>query len=112
MIKDFLEDHLVPFAVLCSLIIFFCLGVFVGQNTLTKAKNLYSLTTIVLEVSPYNDTVTVQDFNGSLWQFKGVEDWDAGDVCSCLMDSKGTPEIKDDEIVSARYCGYFSGWKD
>lgn len=80
------------------------------MQTVNKS-HLYSLTTVVTYVSEANDTVTVKDFNGNLWQFKGVEDWDEGDICSCVMDSKGTNLIKDDEIVSTHYSGYFKGWQ-
>lgn len=76
-----------------------------------EKKNLYPLTTVVYNISEATDTVTVEDYNGNLWQFKGVEDWNLNDICSCLMDSKGTMLIKDDEIVKVRYNGWFEGWK-
>ena len=45
------------------------------------------------------------------WQFKGVEDWGIGDVCSCIMSDNGTELIDDDKIVKVKYDGWFSGWK-
>lgn len=76
-----------------------------------EKKNLYPLTTVVYNISEATDTVTVEDYNGNLWQFKGVEDWNLDDICTCIMDSKGTLLIKDDEIVKVRYNGWFEGWK-
>jgi len=71
-----------------------------------RTENLYPLFTTVVQTDFATDTVTVKDFNHNLWQFKGVEDWTVKDICACLMDSHGTPEIKDDKIVSVRYCGW------
>lgn len=79
--------------------------------TTKKTKNLYAMTTVVYAVSDANDTVTVKDFNGNLWQFKGAEDWEINDICSCVMDNKGTTYIKDDEIIKVKYSGYLEGWK-
>lgn len=70
-----------------------------------KVEDLYAQTATVVEIHPANDTVTVRDYNGNLWQFYGTDDWHVGDICSLIFDSKGTEEIKDDVIVSARYSG-------
>lgn len=67
----------------------------------------YPATGIVTEVNYNTDTVTVQDFNGNLWNFYGCEDWAPNDICAMLMSNNGTPEtIFDDIIITARYCGY------
>lgn len=76
----------------------------------TLRNNYYSMTTRVVKVDESTDTVTVQDFNGNYWQFDGIEDWAVDGICSCIMDSKGTKEIKDDTIVSTKYDGWFEGW--
>lgn len=73
-------------------------------------EHLYPMTGVVLHVSEETDLVTIKDFNGNLWQFSGVEDWNPDDVVSCIMDDRGTPQIHDDKIVKVRYCGYFEGW--
>lgn len=73
-------------------------------------KNLYGMTAIVTNVSQDTDTVTIEDFNGNLWQFEGTEDWAINDVVSCIMDSQGTALIKDDVIIKVQYSGYFEGW--
>lgn len=77
-----------------------------------EKKNIYGITAIVTNVSQTTDTVTIKDFNGNLWQFKGIEDWEVDDIASCVMDNKGTAEIKDDVIVSVRYSGYWEGWAE
>lgn len=80
------------------------------KHKIYTSDNLYPLCAIVEEVSVANDTVTIRDYNGNLWQFKGVEDWSEGDICACIFDNKKTPEIKDDEIVSVRYSGAVEEW--
>ena len=74
-----------------------------------REKNLYPLSTIVWKVNEGNNKVTVMDFNGNLWQFNGIEDWEVGDVASLIMDSKNTDTIFDDEIVKAQYNGFIEG---
>lgn len=77
-----------------------------------NSENLYPLTTVVVDVSEATDTVTVKDYNGNLWQFKGTEDWEVDDIATLLMDSNGTEEIKDDFISAPpRYNGQFENWK-
>lgn len=82
-----------------------------GIINLKFFENLYGLTTIVFNVSYSTDVVTVEDFNGNLWQFDGAEDWVEGDICTLIMNNKGTTEIKDDTIISVRYSGYLEGWR-
>ena len=77
---------------------------------LVNLNNLYPITGIVTEVDKKNDIVTIKDFNGNLWEFKGCEDWEENDICSCIMNDKGTENIKDDEIIKVKYSGYFKGW--
>ena len=72
--------------------------------------NEYALTTQVVQVDYENDVVVCQDFNGNLWEFEGTEDWMYGDIASFVMNDMGTPSIYDDEIISARYSGYFDGF--
>lgn len=84
---------------------------FVIRNLLDKQLDrYYAKTTVVQTIDRENDTVVVKDSNGNTWTFTGVEDWEVNDVCSCLMDTKGTPSIYDDEIVSTQYDGVMLGW--
>ena len=68
-----------------------------------QQNHLYPLITTVTEIN--NDTVTVEDSNGNLWSFNGVEDWQVGDCCALIMDDNFTSEIMDDTIISTRYQG-------
>lgn len=68
-------------------------------------RNYYPLTTVVTEINHAEDLVTVRTSSGYKYQFHGVEDWWPGDLCSCLMDNKGTAQIDDDIILMKRYCG-------
>lgn len=74
-------------------------------------RDLYALTTVVVEVDRECNTVYCVDFNGEEWAFWGCEDWVEGDIASMLMYTNGTPIIYDDVILSARYGGYFEGWE-
>lgn len=78
---------------------------------IVKPKESYAMCAVVVEISAGNDTVTIKDYNGNLWQFIGTENWAVGDVCACVMNDNGTAEIKDDEIISTRYQGTFSRWE-
>lgn len=68
-----------------------------------QQKHLYPLTTTVTEIE--NNTVTVEDSNGNLWSFNGVEDWQVGDGCALIMHDNSTSKIIDDTIISTRYQG-------
>lgn len=68
-----------------------------------QISHLYPLTTTVTEIN--NDIVTVEDSNGNLWSFNGVEDWQVGDGCALIMHDNSTSEIMDDTIISTQYQG-------
>lgn len=53
----------------------------------------YSLTAKVTKVNKKKNVVTVQDYSGNKWKFRGCEDYKNGDVVSMLMDSNGTKKI-------------------
>lgn len=71
-----------------------------------NASELYPACGIVVEIDEENDLVMVEDFNGDIWIFEGIEDWFIGDICAMMMDDNGTDTIYDDIIVSVRYCGW------
>lgn len=73
-----------------------------------QSETLYPQTMVVVAIDEYENLVTVRDFNGWEWQFFGVEDWNVGDICSCIMNNKRTPRIFDDSIENVKY----SGWID
>lgn len=74
--------------------------------------NEYPLTTVVCAVDYETDVVTLRTFSGFTYEFEGVEDWFVGDVCACIMNDNGTPNILDDKIVDVKYCGWIEGWID
>lgn len=90
----------------CAIVflIYCCIMMFYATST---ADHTYPLTTIVTEINPEIDVVSVTDNNGFVWQFYGVEDWEEGDICSVIMNDNGTETILDDIIVTTRYGGKF-----
>lgn len=66
----------------------------------------YPQTFRVYSVDPAADIVTLETSTGYLFDLEGVEDWQPGDTCSAIMDSKGTVDITDDEIITTRYSGF------
>ena len=64
---------------------------------------VYSSVMKVAELDVNNNTVYVENWNGDVYSFYGVEDWYVGDYCSLVMDNNCTAEINDDKILSVRY---------
>lgn len=60
----------------------------------------------VIELDQENDVVIFADANGYRWTKEGIEDWHIGDLASCIMYTKETATIFDDEIKEVRYSGY------
>lgn len=70
-----------------------------------QESNYYPTTGIITTVS--KDFIVFTDFNGNEWTIEdSPEDWECGDICSVIMDSKGTDIIYDDEVVSTKYSGW------
>lgn len=83
--------------------------------------HMYPLTGIVTgveyEAIPNNDLVFITCANGNEFSFYAPisEGWDIADLASCIMDSKGTDIVLDDEIILAQYAGglnQFAEWID
>lgn len=74
-----------------------------------ECKDLYPLTGIVTEVEHMEDTdlITMTTANGNQfsWYADSIDDWFINDLVSCIMNSNGTDEVYDDEIVDAHYVG-------
>lgn len=74
-----------------------------------ECKDLYPLTGIVTEVEHMEDTdlITMTTANGNQfsWYTDSTDDWFINDLVSCIMNSNGTDEVYDDEIVDAHYVG-------
>lgn len=87
--------------------IFFTLTIFITGSLHNAYVNQRPATMIVREINQESDIVTLEDGNGFLWQIQGVEDWEIGDYASCIMDTKGTDSILDDEIKVIVYSGFY-----
>lgn len=74
-----------------------------------ECKDLYPLTGIVTEVKHIEDldlvTMTCANGNQFSWYTDSTDDWYINDLASCIMNSNGTDEVYDDEIVDAHYVG-------
>ena len=48
--------------------------------------------------------IKIKDANDHVYYFNSdAGDWFVGDYVSCIMDSKGSPYVMDDIVVSAKY---------
>ena len=106
-----MKDFIVLTIALLLVVLMFAL-IALGQKPKDIGENLtngwyYALTACVVEIDRDNDIVTCEDYDGNLWEFYGVEDWEVGDCASLLMESHGTAKINDDTIRDAR----FSAWE-
>lgn len=77
---------------------------------LSNVNGLYPLTGIVTEieydVEPEVDLVTITCANGNMFSwYADAGDYEINDLVSCLMDSKGTKYVTDDEVLLAHYAG-------
>ena len=103
MKNNYTFGELVLGAVVATLTSFFVGLAFPGNEK--KAPEVYPMAVTVVDISEALDVVTVKDTNENLWQFHGIEDYMVGDVVACIVDTNGTPEIKDDIIIQTRYNG-------
>lgn len=77
---------------------------------LSNVNGLYPLTGIVTEIE-YDvesevDLVTITCSNGNLFSwYADTGDYEINDLASCIMDSKGTKYVDDDEVLLAHYAG-------
>ena len=105
--KKSTRTEIINFAMACSLAaIAIMSGESLGKWKMEKQiKNLYPLSARIVSINETADEITAEDVNGNLWGFTGIEDYALGDTVALIMNSKGTRNIKDDEIVSSRYSG-------
>mgnify|MGYP000009429161 FL=1 len=77
---------------------------------LSNVNGLYPLTGIVTEieydVEPEVDLVTITCSNGNMFSwYADTGNYEINDLASCIMDSKGTKYVDDDEVLLAHYAG-------
>ena len=70
----------------------------IKSKTYTREMTVVATNSIV-------DIVVLVDTEGHEWEFHGVKNWLVGDMCTCLMDNKGTAKIKDDAILFTAHKG-------
>jgi len=112
--KDFFKDsNTRPFAITITILLVILLGFCVWfvldgtpKGTEARKPDYYALATTVHHIDNDTDVVTCEDYNGNLWEFYGVEDWQVGDNANLLMDTMDTTSIYDDEICGATYGGW------
>ena len=74
--------------------------------TNTDLRREYPETFIVTEVNSTENYITLETFSGNVFIWHNSEDWMIGDIASAIMDSNGTEEVEDDEIIKLMYSGY------
>ena len=112
--KDFFKDtNTRPFAITITILLIILLGFCIWfvldgetKNAVGRKPDYYALATMVCAIDRDTDVVTCEDYNGNLWEFYGVEDWQVGDNANLLMDTMDTERIYDDEICGATYGGW------
>ena len=61
---------------------------------------------LIIDIDEERNLVTYQAQNGNIFCFTGIEDFFVGDLVATIMNDSGTPEVKDDIVVSVRYVGW------
>lgn len=72
------------------------------------SASLYATTFVVIETRKTDDTVILTDMtSGHKYSFYGIEDWEVGDIATCIMSDNGTEDyIYDDQILTVKYEGW------
>lgn len=68
---------------------------------LRNANHEYADCGVVTEINDNEDYVTLQMQNGNEFTFYGAEDYMTGDLVAVIMNSNGTQNVIDDEIISS-----------
>ena len=75
----------------------------------TPSNYLYPRTAVVREINYEQRIITIEDFEGLLWEFESEEEWSENDIVSLLMSDNGTPDyIYDDKIIITCYGGWMN----
>lgn len=70
----------------------------------SDSEHIYGMLGVVVDLDSNKDLVSVSNWNGDIWQFYGVEDWNVGDFVDLVMwDNKTEDTIYDDVILRATY---------
>ena len=77
--------------------------------SIAAAGIIYPQTMEIIKVDKETDEVFLMTATGYVYARSGAEDWEVGDLAALIMNSNGTPDITDDEIIAARYSGFQRG---
>lgn len=75
------------------------------------SAEIYPQAFVVSEVNYEENTILLVDYNGEGWLWKGIEDYEVGDIIAAIMDDNETETIYDDIIIIIQYAGYMEGWE-
>lgn len=93
--------NFIIFTIIIGFVVLFCIS-----YKKAMYDKYYSLSGEIWELNYQEDIVTVRDFSGCLWSFKGCEDWMLGDMVSMIMNNHNTPNNRyDDQIIKVTYQG-------
>ena len=66
----------------------------------------YPMTGFIVEIDYDQDLIVIEDANGFLWEWQGIEDYSINDIVSMLMFSNFSKTIFDDSIILIRFSGF------
>lgn len=71
-----------------------------------RKSEMYPQTAIVVSTNESQNLLTLMTGTGHVFIYETpIEDWLPGDICSMIMDNRGTEDVRDDEIRNIRYSG-------
>lgn len=103
--KRKIDIAVMVFGVICAII---ALVLFICKNQSQIKVTEYPHVGVVTYVDNNNNSIHITDNNGYVWEYHGIEDWQAGDMCAMIMNNNGTDTILDDIIIKIRYEGRFN----
>lgn len=77
-----------------------------GEYTEYCSEMEYPMTALVVDTDVSANIVYISCANGNVFSFTGVEDWQIGDLCTCIMYMIGTDTVHDDIVKTATYAGH------
>ena len=95
--KNTIAIILAALAITGSLIVAFIAG---EQTAEAVNDNIYTKTAQVYDINEETNIITLEDFHGNLWQYRGIEGWEEiNALCVIIFDNNKTEEITDDIII-------------
>lgn len=73
----------------------------IKTDTMIEQDNIYSATATINNVD--NDTITVEDNKGYLWEFYSTDTYTVGSKCIVVFNNNNTIDRMDDGIIAVNY---------